>query len=344
MGKLGKNLTMEMNMGVLLIAPTIKSIWNAKLSIELDDPSHVVPYCRFPPDDNFHIRYGDVGERYDVDPRILGTGQQGSVRRCIDRITGEVYAIKSIRKDNPHVVPRDLKHEIETLRFTRHCGIIRLIDVIEDDTHVHLVTDLCEGGELYERIIARSSSSTRGDDDDHDVPCFTEGEAAKILRQILDALSHMHELGIAHRDIKPENVMFATTDDDSSIRLIDLGTSRRHCNTSERPMSRVVGTPHYIAPEVLRGKYDKSCDLWSVGVVAYVLLCGYLPFNGDTNPLTYEFVLRGICDYHAEDWKNIGVDAMDFVQKLLDINPGRRMTARQALDHPWMMRNARRAI
>ncbi|KAL3806920.1 hypothetical protein ACHAXA_005492 [Cyclostephanos tholiformis] len=254
------------------------------------------------------------------------------------RITDVAYAIKSIRKDDPNFVARDLMREIEMLRVAGgHGGIIRLFDVYEDDTHVHLVTDLCEGGELFDRVIARrggSSSSSRGDDDDDecvDVPCLTEGEAARILGQILDALSHMHGLGIAHRDVKPENVMFATTDDDSPVRLIDLGLSRGHDGASEGPMSRVVGTPYYIAPEVLRGKYDKSCDLWSVGVVAYVLLCGYPPFNGDTTRRTYESVLRGRCDFHAEDWKNIGVDAMDFVRKLLDIDPGRRMTARQAL-------------
>ena len=285
--------------------------------------------------------YVNVEEMYHIDPRIIGSGQHGSVRRCVERSTGEYYAIKSKRKDDPCVSPRGIVREVELLRCTNHENIIRLFDVFEDDEYVHLVTDLCVGGELFDRIVERSPSSDVGDDHD-DVPCFGENEAARVVYQILDAISHMHDGGIVHRDIKPENVLFVTSDECSPIKLIDLGLSRRHDGIVDAPMSSLVGTPYYIAPEVLRRRgYDRSCDLWSIGVVTYILLCGYPPFNGATDRRTYESILRGKYAFHPEDWRNVSVDAMDFVRGLLQVDPGRRMTARHALGHPWMVKRAR---
>ena len=214
----------------------------------------------------------------------------------------------------------------------KHRNVVRLVDVFEDREYVHLVTDLCRGGELFDRIVDKSS-------EDNGTPCFAEGSAARITSQVLAALSYMHENGIAHRDIKPENILFETPEDDSAVKVIDFGLSRKHCAGREPPMSTVVGTPYYIAPEVLRKKYDKSCDLWSVGVIAHILLCGYPPFNGTNNDRTHRCVLRGKYYFPQEDWGNVSAEATDFIARMLRADPKKRMTLEQALNHPWIVKH-----
>ena len=280
-------------------------------------------------------QYSNIEDEYNVDPRILGTGQQGTVRECVYRATGCRFAVKSIRKSDPAVKPDGLSREAALLREMRHRSIIRLVDVFEDADYVHLVTDLCQGRELFERIVEKTSENNGW-------PCLAEDEAARTIYQILTAVSYLHERGIVHRDIKPENILFETTDEDSPVKIIDFGLSKRHNEIVDRPMSSIVGTPYYIAPEVLRKRYDKSCDLWSVGVITYILLSGYPPFNGATNHETNESVLRGQYEFHAEDWKDISPEAMDFVRRLLQMDPRQRMTAQQASIHPWMVKHAMR--
>jgi serine/threonine protein kinase len=285
-------------------------------------------------------RRANIEERYLVDPRILGAGHEGSVRECVDRSTGERRAVKSVRKGHPSVEPGRIDREVELLREVRHHkNIVRLVDVFEDDKYVHIVTDLCRGGELFDRIVRKSSSAGGGGGKDGATPCFAEDEAARIMYQILGAVSHMHGRGIAHRDIKPENILFDTADDDSPVRIIDFGLSSRHDPDTDAPMSSLVGTPYYIAPEVLLGRYDRRCDLWSVGVIAYVLLCGYPPFGGATDRQTHESVLRGRYEFHPEDWGGISAEAMDFVRGLLRADPRRRTTVQRALSHPWIVRH-----
>mmetsp|Transcript_1073 Transcript_1073/g.2142 ORF Transcript_1073/g.2142 Transcript_1073/m.2142 type:complete len:392 (-) Transcript_1073:156-1331(-) len=278
-------------------------------------------------------KFSNIEYKYHIDPRILGTGHHGSVRECIDRVTGQHFAVKSIRKSDPSIMPGGLAREIILLREMKHPSIVQLVDVYEDADYVHLVTDLCTGGELFDKICEKSSNRDNG------AACFAEDEAARIMFQILVAVSYMHKRGIVHRDIKPENILFETTDEDSPIKIIDFGLSRKHYGGQEPPMTSVVGTPYYIAPEVLRKKYDKSCDLWSVGVIAYILLCGYPPFNGANNDQTHRRVLRGRYYFPAEDWKDVSIEAMDFIHRMLQMDPRKRMTVEQALNHPWITRH-----
>lgn len=181
----------------------------------------------------------DIEQRYHIETRILGAGLHGSVREGIDRITGEHHAIKSIRKrDNPHVKPSGIVREIALLSEMKHDNIIYLVDVFEDDEYVHIVTNLCTGGELFDKIIQY------GDDS-----CFIdENKAARIIYQVLNAVAYMHAKNIVNRDIKPENILFETTDEDSTVKIIDFGLSRKHNVNSEKPMTAFVGTPYYIAP------------------------------------------------------------------------------------------------
>merc|ERR1712157_678144 len=168
--------------------------------------------------------------------------------------------------------------------------------------------------------------------------CFEEDEAARILFQILTAVSYMHKAGVVHRDLKPENILFETKDADSPVKIIDFGLARRHCSI-DGPMKAVVGTPYYIAPEVLRKCYDRSCDLWSVGVISYIMLCGYPPFNGRNTKEIYKSVMHGHYQFNAFDWKNTSVESRDFIQRLLLLDPSHRMTAEQALNHPFIVKH-----
>ncbi|KAL7476482.1 hypothetical protein ACHAW6_002338 [Cyclotella cf. meneghiniana] len=229
----------------------------------------------------------------------------------------------------PSVNVRGIQREISLLEGMNHDRILQLVDVYEDSEYVHIVTELCSGGELFDRIVEKSSTGQG---------CFSEQEAARILYQILSAVSYMHKHSIVHRDIKPENVLFETAAEDSPIKIIDFGLARRHrAERGEPPMSTIVGTPYYISPDVLRKSYDKSTDLWSVGVISYILLCGYPPFNGASNTEVYSAVRRGLYYFPSADWKHVSSSARDFVVRLLQTDPRRRMTAEQAMRHPWIM-------
>jgi serine/threonine protein kinase len=284
-------------------------------------------------------RFSDIEDKYFIDPRVLGSGHHGSVRECIDRNTGQRYAVKSIRKSDPAVKPGGLAREIMLLKEMKHHSIVHLVDVYEDTDYVHLVTDLCSGGELFDKIVDKSSNSDNG------MPCFAEDEAARIMHQILTAVSYMHDNGVVHRDIKPENILFETTYDDSPIKIIDFGFARKHfANFGEPPMTTIVGTPYYISPDVLRKKYDKSCDLWSVGVISYILLCGYPPFNGANNDEVYDAVRRGRYRFPSDDWSYTSRESRDFIRRLLQKDPRKRMTVEQALNHPWILKNVSNVV
>jgi len=287
-------------------------------------------------------RFDDIERKYLIDSRglgegHLGEGHHGSVMECVDRETGVRCAVKTIHKLDSEVVAGDIVREIELLRRMKHPNIVRLVDVYEDKELLHLVTDLCSGGELFEKITTRCASYS-GNNDNGGVPCFSEGEAARLLHQILSAVSYMHKRGIVHRDIKPENILFEMKDEDSPIKIIDFGLARRH-KRKDPPMESDVGTPRYMAPEVIRMKYRSSCDLWSVGVVAYILLCGYGPFDGDSDDEMEQNILNGTYSFPSEDWKGISPEAKDFIVRLLHVEPRKRMTAERGLNHPWILRH-----
>lgn len=281
----------------------------------------------------------NIEDKYEIDHRILGTGHTGSVRECIHRMTGQRYAVKSIRKVDRSFKPNGVEREIKLLKQMKHPSIIQLVDVYEDHVYIHLVTDLCKGGELFDKIVEKvSNSNTSNGDDTDDPPCFSEREAARTIHQILTAVSYIHKRGIVHRDLKPENILFESQNNEvSSIKLIDFGLARRHLSSrGEAPMSTIVGTPYYIAPEVLDHNYDKACDLWSIGVITYILLCGYPPFNGRTADEVHYNVQRGKYRFPSEDWSNVSTEARRFIRRFLQRDPRKRMTVEQALNHPWM--------
>jgi len=252
---------------------------------------------------------------YSVDKTPIGRGHYGVVRKCTHRETGQVYAVKTINKaktENPTM----LKREVNILKELKHPYILELVDVFEDDKYLHLVTELCTGGELFDLIVAKSN------EEESDSACFSEVAAARIMHDSLNAIVYCHERGIVHRDIKPENFLLATDASDSHIKLIDFGLSRR--TSSFHRMHSKVGTPYYVAPEVLRENYTKACDVWSLGVIAYILLCGYPPFHGDNDAQVFRKIKSGIFDFPSPEWDHISEEAKAFIQSILQLDPDKR--------------------
>ncbi|ETV86994.1 CAMK/CDPK protein kinase [Aphanomyces astaci] len=276
--------------------------------------------------DNITGNIGDVFAVYNVEKKELGHGHYGTVRIGTHKVSGAKVAIKTIPKVKVSR-PETLRREIEILRTVDHPNIIKLFEVFEDTRHLHLVTELCTGGELFDRIIARGH--------------YTEADAAKLVRKILDAVKHCHDREICHRDLKPENFLFATKDETAELKVIDFGLSRTDVGgTGDSFMTTRVGTPYYIAPEVLGRHYDKSCDLWSIGVITYILLCGYPPFYGDSDPEIFSSVRTGKYSYDTPEWVGVSAEAKDLINHLLLLNPSKRLTAAQALQHPWLSGSA----
>jgi serine/threonine protein kinase len=268
--------------------------------------------------------YSDFFEDYDIYPTILGTGGYGCVRECLHRASGEKYAVKTIDKSKIERLDH-IQREISLLGSMNHPGVMKMVDFYEDADYVHIVTEKYTGGDLFDEIVNNTT----------DYGCLDEDQAVKIIRALLEAVQYLHANDIVHRDIKPENVMFED-EEGSSIKLIDFGLSRVHM-VNEPAMANQVGTPYYMSPDVLQGKYDRSCDLWSIGVVAYILLTGYPPFNGNSNFEVLESIRKGNLVFEESIWGNVSKSSRDFVSKMLSFDSSSRIrVAEDALRHPWM--------
>ena len=217
-----------------------------------------------------------------------------------------------------------MKYEIEILKNLNHPNIVRLYEVYENKSNIFLVTELCDGCELFEEISSRKQ--------------FAEHEAAHVTKQILQAIAFCHGKNIAHRDLKPENLLI-DINQKGSIKLIDFGTSH-HYGQEHSNMHAMYGTPYYIAPEVLTGNYTEKCDMWSIGVILYIMLCGSPPFNGSDDQIIAK-VKRGTWEFRGQIWSNISDEAKDIVTKLMTKNPEERLSAVDALDHPWIKSQVR---
>jgi len=268
--------------------------------------------------------YSDIFDDYDILPTILGTGNYGCVRECFHRLTGEIYAVKTI--DKAKVTRRDhIQREIRLLRSVDHPGIMKMVDYYEDEAYVHIVTERCTGGELFKKIIDSTSGSG----------CLQESHAAKIIKALLEAVHYLHSRNVVHRDIKPENVLFESAEEGSSIKLIDFGLSRTH-GIDDSAMTNRIGTPYYMSPGVLRGNYDRSCDIWAVGVVSYILLCGFPPFNGQSDSEVHASILRGSLAFEEDVWGHLSKASRDFVNKILGRDLSSIDSVEEALRHPWI--------
>merc|ERR1719162_1250710 len=221
------------------------------------------------------------------------------------------------------------KQEIAIMKMMDHPDIIKLFETFEDHRNIYLVMELCTGGELFDRII--------------DAGHFTEVQAAILMQQILRAIYYMHENSVCHRDLKPENFLFSSKDpiEKCLLKIIDFGLSCQF--SADSVLTTKAGTPYYVAPQVLAGKYDHLSDLWSCGVIMYVILCGYPPFYGETDADVLTKVRLGNFSFNATDWKNVSEDAKNLIRMMLKMNPRDRYTAEQALNHDWIKNKAPKA-
>ncbi|VAH28805.1 unnamed protein product [Triticum turgidum subsp. durum] len=263
----------------------------------------------------FSIEYELGGE--------LGRGEFGVTYLCTDRATREALACKSISKKKLRtaVDVEDVRREVEIMRhLPKHPNIVTLRDTYEDDNAVHLVMELCEGGELFDRIVARGH--------------YTERAAAVVTKTIVEVVQMCHKHGVMHRDLKPENFLFANKKETAVLKAIDFGLSVFF--TPGERFSEIVGSPYYMAPEVLKRNYGQEVDVWSAGVILYILLCGVPPFWAETEQGVAQAIIRSVIDFKRDPWPRVSDNAKDLVRGMLNPDPRRRLTAQQVLDHPWL--------
>ncbi|KAL9337796.1 hypothetical protein Peur_069565 [Populus x canadensis] len=261
--------------------------------------------------------------------RELGRGEFGITFLCTDRETKESLACKSIskRKLRTAVDIEDVRREVAIMStLPEHPNIVKLRATYEDFENVHLVMELCEGGELFDRIVARGH--------------YSERAAAHVARTIAEVVRMCHANGVMHRDLKPENFLFANKKENSVLKAIDFGLSVLF-KPGER-FSEIVGSPYYMAPEVLRRNYGPEVDVWSAGVILYILLCGVPPFWAETEQGVALAILRGVIDFKREPWPQISENAKSLVRQMLEPDPSKRLNALQVLEHPWLQ-NAKKA-
>ncbi|GAA0140847.1 non-receptor serine/threonine protein kinase [Lithospermum erythrorhizon] len=255
--------------------------------------------------------------------RKLGQGQFGITFLCVEKATGKEYACKSIakRKLLTDDDVEDVRREIQIMHhLAGHLNVITIKGAYEDAVAVHVVMEFCAGGELFDRIIQRGH--------------YTERKAAELTRTIVGVVEACHSLGVMHRDLKPENFIFVDHKEDSLLKTIDFGLSI-FFKPGER-FTDVVGSPYYVAPEVLQKRYGLESDVWSAGVIIYILLSGVPPFWAETEAGIFEQVLHGDLDFASDPWPSISESAKDLLRRMLVRDPRKRLTAHEVLCHPWV--------
>ncbi|PIN16672.1 Ca2+/calmodulin-dependent protein kinase, EF-Hand protein superfamily [Handroanthus impetiginosus] len=253
----------------------------------------------------------------------LGWGQFGIIRKCVDKFSGEVLACKSIAKDRlvTREDARSIKLEIEIMtRLSGHPNVVDLKAVYEEEDYVHLVMELCAGGELFHKLEKHGR--------------FSEPEARVVFRHLMQVVMYCHEKGVIHRDLKPENILLATKASSSPIKLADFGLAT-YISPGQSLHGR-VGSPFYIAPEVLAGGYNQAADVWSAGVILYILLSGIPPFWGKTKSRIFDAVRAADLRFPSDPWDFISDSAKELIKGMLCRDNSRRLTAQQVLDHAWL--------
>eukprot|EP00444_Apocalathium_aciculiferum_P004401 CAMPEP_0183396352 /NCGR_PEP_ID=MMETSP0370-20130417/9957_1 /TAXON_ID=268820 /ORGANISM="Peridinium aciculiferum, Strain PAER-2" /LENGTH=534 /DNA_ID=CAMNT_0025577127 /DNA_START=10 /DNA_END=1614 /DNA_ORIENTATION=- len=269
----------------------------------------------------YHNLPHHLKDDYDVQKKALGTGYSGAVLLATSKSTGAKYAVKAFKL---HGVPRDKKQELvsecEIFLSMDHPHVARLVDVYEDPDELSLVMECMEGGELFDRVTQRK--------------VFSEKDAADASYQMLLAVNYVHSCGIVHRDLKLENFLYEKKDSDF-LKLIDFGFSRVWDKNTKMELS--CGTLSYVAPEVLNKSYTSQCDIWSFGVIVFILLVGYMPFSGSSERQQIANIRAGKYTWREDRWKNVSQSGRDFVQKVLVVDASKRLTAEGCLHHPWIL-------
>lgn len=271
----------------------------------------------------YHRGLEKLEDDYVLTQTVLGVGINGGVRLVNSRVrTGRQYAVKTIdlvRQSTTNQKMLDTAWELEILLSVDHANITRLVDVYETETELQLVMEYCEGGELFDRMIQKGT--------------FSEDEAAQASHQMLSVVSYLHKQGIIHRDLKPENFLYQSPES-PNLKLIDFGCSRRQA-PGTASVAEPCGTLAYSAPEILRRSCTSQSDLWSLGVIIFMLISGYAPFEGDKVQQTAD-ITTGRYTWRPSYWSHISAEGVDFVKSFLHFDPVKRLTALSALEHSWI--------
>ncbi|XP_061838684.1 calcium/calmodulin-dependent protein kinase IGb [Nerophis lumbriciformis] len=260
----------------------------------------------------------DIREIFDF-MEELGSGAFSEVYMVREKKTGRTFAMKCIKKKQ--IGDPNLENEIAVLRRIQHDNVVGMEDFYESRTHFYLVMQLVSGGELFDRILDRG--------------VYSEMDASRVIQQVLHAVSYLHQNDIVHRDLKPENILYYSCDEDSKIMISDFGLSKM---VDKGIMSTACGTPGYVAPEVLAQKpYSKAVDCWSIGVITYILLCGYPPFYEESETRLFSKIMKAQYEFDPPFWDDISESAKDFIRNMMQKNPHMRYTTEQALRHPWII-------
>ncbi|XP_068577083.1 calcium/calmodulin-dependent protein kinase (CaM kinase) II beta 1 isoform X11 [Cebidichthys violaceus] len=253
----------------------------------------------------------------------LGKGAFSVVRRCVKLCTGQENAAKII--NTKKLSARDhqkLEREARICRLLKHSNIVRLHDSISEEGFHYLLFDLVTGGELFEDIVAREY--------------YSEADASHCIQQILEAVLHCHQMGVVHRDLKPENLLLASKCKNAAVKLADFGLAIE-VQGDQQAWFGFAGTPGYLSPEVLRKEaYGKPVDIWACGVILYILLVGYPPFWDEDQHKLYQQIKAGAYDFPSPEWDTVTPEAKNLINQMLTINPAKRITAQEALKHPWV--------
>ncbi|XP_063217499.1 calcium/calmodulin-dependent protein kinase type II alpha chain isoform X10 [Bacillus rossius redtenbacheri] len=266
-------------------------------------------------------------DNYDLKEE-LGKGAFSVVRRCVQKSTGLEFAAKII--NTKKLSARDfqkLEREARICRKLQHPNIVRLHDSIQEENFHYLVFDLVTGGELFEDIVAREF--------------YSEADASHCIQQILESVNHCHQNGVVHRDLKPENLLLASKQKGAAVKLADFGLAIE-VQGEQQAWFGFAGTPGYLSPEVLKKEpYGKPVDIWACGVILYILLVGYPPFWDEDQHRLYAQIKAGAYDYPSPEWDTVTPEAKNLINQMLTVNPSKRITASEALKHPWICQRER---
>ncbi|KAF4315845.1 hypothetical protein G195_010655 [Phytophthora kernoviae 00238/432] len=284
-----------------------------------------------PPAIHFGDAVGDARRRFADEYTLgkeLGSGTFSVVREATHKTTGERFAIKCIKR--AQLSKDDLEAlvaEVKILREMQHAHIVKLFDVFQEERYFFLVTEYMPGGELFERIVKKNF--------------YSEREARDLVKVLLETIAFCHDADVVHRDLKPENLLLSSLEDDADIKLADFGFAKKAAINGDAGLVTACGTPGYVAPEILQSKpYGKEVDIWSIGVITYILLCGYPPFHHDNQSVLFRMIKAGRYEYDSPYWDDVSSEAKDLISKMLVLNPAERWSARKLLQHPWIAGDA----